>query len=82
MKDETPPSAPGPEYEKLLDDTDAYSELIGIRVFHKSKKAYAHIVGCGGEYVVLNFETGDKAGQDVKYNLTMCLNNSLIEVAD
>lgn len=32
--------------------------------------------------MVLNFESGDKAGQDVKYNLTMCLNNGWIEVVD
>ena len=62
--------------------TSAYGELIGRRVFHKSKKAYARVVGCDGEYMVLNFESGDKAGQDVKYNLTMCLNNGWIEVVD
>lgn len=65
-----------------LYDTSAYGELIGRRVFHKSKKAYARVVGCDGEYMVLNFESGDKAGQDVKYNLTMCLNNGWIEVVD
>ena len=43
---------------------------------------YARVVGCDGEYMVLNFESGDKAGQDVKYNLTMCLNNGWIEVVD
>ena len=32
--------------------------------------------------MVLNFESGDKAGQDVRYNLTMCLNNGWIEVVD
>lgn len=83
-KEETPPAppAPEPEEEELHDDTSAYGELIGRRVFHKSKKAYARVVGCDGEYVVLNFETGDKAGQDVKYNLAMCLNNGWIEVVD
>ena len=34
------------------------------------------------KHMVLNFESGDKAGQDVKYNLTMCLNNGWIEVVD
>lgn len=68
--------------EELQSDTSAYDELIGRRVFHKSKKAYAQVVGCDGEYVVLNFESGDKVGQDVKYNLTMCLNNGWIEVVD
>lgn len=67
---------------ELQSDTSAYDELIGRRVFHKSKKAYAQVVGCDGEYVVLNFESGDKVGQDVKYNLTMCLNNGWIEVVD
>ena len=83
-KEETSPVPPAPEQEEeeLHDDTSAYGELIGRRVFHKSKKAYARVVGCDGEYVVLNFETGDKAGQDVKYNLTMCLNNGWIEVCD
>ena len=83
-KEETPPAppAPEPEEEELHGDTSAYGELIGRRVFHKSKKAYARVVGCDGEYVVLNFETGDKAGQDVKYNLAMCLNNGWIEVVD
>ena len=71
-----------PEEEELQSDTSAYGELIGRRVFHKSKKAYARVVGCEGEYVVLNFESGDKVGQDVKYNLTMCLNNGWIEVVD
>lgn len=82
VKEETPPSTPEPEEEGLQSDTSAYGELIGRRVLHKSKKAYARVVGCDGEYVVLNFESGDKAGQDVKYNLTMCLNNGLIEVVD
>ena len=81
-KEETPPSTPEPEEEGLQSDTSAYGELIGRRVFHKSKKAYARVVGCDGEYMVLNFESGDKAGQDVKYNLTMCLNNGWIEVVD
>ena len=80
VKEETTPSTPEPEEEGLQSDTSAYGELIGRRVFHKSKKAYARVVGCDGEYVVLNFESGDKAGQDVKYNLTMCLNNGWIEV--
>ena len=82
VKEETPPSTPEPEEEGLQSDTSAYGELIGRRVFHKSKKAYARVVGCDGEYVVLNFESGDKASQDVKYNLTMCLNNGWIEVVD
>ena len=82
VKEETPPSTPEPEEEGLQSDTSAYGELIGRRVFHTSKKAYARVVGCDGEYVVLNFESGDKAGQDVKYNLTMCLNNGWIEVVD
>lgn len=82
VKEETPPSTPEPEEEGLQSDTSAYGELIGRRVFHKSKKAYARVVGCDGEYMVLNFESGDKAGQDVKYNLTMCLNNGWIEVVD
>ena len=82
VKEETPHSTPEPEEEGLQSDTSAYGELIGRRVFHKSKKAYARVVGCDGEYVVLNFESGDKAGQDVKYNLTMCLNNGWIEVVD
>ena len=82
VKEETPPPTAKPEEEELQSDTSAYGELIGRRVFHKSKKAYARVVGCDGEYVVLNFESGDKAGQDVKYNLTMCLNNGWIEVVD
>lgn len=82
VKEETPCSTPEPEEEGLQSDTSAYGELIGRRVFHKSKKAYARVVGCDGEYVVLNFESGDKAGQDVKYNLTICLNNGWIEVVD
>lgn len=82
VKEETPPSTPEPEEEGLQSDTSAYGELIGRRVFHKSKKAYARVVGCDGEYMVLNFESGDKACQDVKYNLTMCLNNGWIEVVD
>lgn len=82
VKEETPHSTPEPEEEGLQSDTSAYGELIGRRVFHKSKKAYARVVGCDGEYVVLNFESGDKACQDVKYNLTMCLNNGWIEVVD
>lgn len=81
-KEDTEPPTVEPEEEELQSDTSAYGELIGRRVFHKSKKAYAHVVGCEGEYVVLNFESGDKVGQDVKYNLTMCLNNGWIEVVD
>ncbi|WP_140402148.1 hypothetical protein [Flavonifractor sp. An306] len=82
VKEETLHPAAGPDKEDLQSDTSAYGELIGRRVFHKSKKAYARVVGCDGEYVVLNFESGDKVGQDVKYNLTMCLNNGWIEVVD
>ena len=82
VKKETPPPTVEPEEEELQSDTSAYGELIGRQVFHKSKRAYARVVGCDEEYVVLNFESGDKAGQDVKYNLTMCLNNGWIEVVD
>lgn len=71
-----------PEEKELRSDTSAYSELIGRRVFHKLKKAYAHVVGCDGEYLILNFESGDKAGQDVSYSLAMCLKKGLIEVVD
>jgi hypothetical protein len=78
---DTSPSV-GPEVEEPQSDTSAYSELVGKRIFHKSKKAYARVVGCDGENVVLNFESGDKAGQDVKYNLIMCLNKGWIEVID
>ena len=81
VKEDKPISTVGSE-EELQSDTSAYDELIGRRVFHKSKKAYARVVGCDGEYVVLNFESGDKAGQDVKYNLTMCLNNGWIDVVE
>lgn len=70
------------EEDELQSDTNAYRELIGRRVFHKSKKSYARVVGFDGVYVILNFESGDKAGQDVKYNLTMCLNNGWIEAVD
>lgn len=31
---------------------------------------------------IMELLPGDKAGQDVKYNLTMCLNNGWIEVVD
>ena len=82
VKEEIPPPTVEPKEEELQSDTSAYGELIGRRVFHKPKKAYARVVGCDGEYVVLNFESGDKAGQDIKYNLTMCLNNGWIEVVD
>ena len=44
VKEETPPSTPEPEEEGLQSDTSAYGELIGRRVFHKSKKAYARVV--------------------------------------
>lgn len=81
VKEDKPISTVGSE-EELQSDTSAYDELIGRRVFHKSKKAYARVVGCDGEYVILNFESGDKAGQDVKYNLTMCLNNGWIDVVE
>ena len=82
MQEETPSPTVDTETEELHSDTSAYDELIGRRVFHKSKKAYARVVECDGEYVVLNFESGDKAGQDVKYNLAICLNNGWIEVVD
>ena len=80
-KEASPPATESGE-EELQSDTSAYGELIGRRVFHKSKKAYARVIGCDGAYVVLNFESGDKVGQDVRYNLTMCLNNGWIEVVD
>lgn len=53
-----------------------------VRIVQTILTTYARVVGCDGEYMVLNFESGDKAGQDVKYNLTMCLNNGWIEVVD
>lgn len=37
---------------------------------------------CDEEYVILNFESGDKAGQDVKYSLIKCLEHGWIEVVD
>ncbi len=82
VKEDPPTPTIEQNEEELQSDTRAYDELIGRRGFHKSKKAYAQVVGCDGEYVVLNFESGDKAGQGVKYNLTMCLNNGWIEVVD
>ncbi len=82
VKEETPIPTVEPDEEEMQSDTSAYSELVGRRVFHKWKKAYARVVRCDGEYVVLNFESGDKAGQDVNYDLTKCLNNGWIEVVD
>ena len=77
------PAHSAPESEgKPYDDMSAYRELTGRRVFHKSKNAYAHVVECDGKYIVLNFETGDKAGQDVKFDFIMCLNNGWIELSD
>lgn len=82
VKEDIPFSITELEEEEPQSDTNAYRELVGRRVFHKSKKAYARVVGCDEEYVVLNFENGDKVGQDVKYDLTMCLDNGWIEVVD
>lgn len=81
-KEEIFPSAAEPEEEEPQSDTRAYDELIGRRIFHKVKKAYARVIGCDGEWIVLNFESGDKTGQNVDYNLAMCLSNGWIEVVD
>lgn len=71
-----------PAEEAYQSDTVAYQELIGKRIYHRTKKAYAKVIGIEGEYIVLNFETGDKAGKDVKYNFAQCMDNGWIEVVD
>lgn len=76
--DQTSPS----ETEELRSDAEAYKAYIGKRVYHTRKRAYAKVTGIQGEYIILNFESGDRAGENVKYSFAKCIDEGLIELID
>lgn len=74
------------EDDEFCSDMSAYKEIIGKRIYHKGKKAYAKVIdltsNAGKLWISLNFESGDNAGTNKPYDLLMCLNNQWIEVVD
>ncbi len=63
-------------------DTSASDNLIGKRIFHKTEKAYARVIECNGDHIVLRFESGHKSGRNITYSRDKCLDNGWIEVVD
>ena len=63
-------------------DVRAYKELIGKKVYHRPSKSFAYVIRCYEKWIYLNFETGEKAGQIIKYDLDICLKNNYITVVD
>ncbi len=61
-------------------DVRAYKELIGKKVYHSPSNSYAYVIQCENNWVYLRFETGERAGDIVKYDLNMCLKNNYITV--
>ena len=68
--------------EDLQSDLSVYREYIGKRVFHRTQKAYAKVVDCDGKYFKLQFESGVKAGQTVRYKMDMCIDNGWLEIVE
>lgn len=64
------------------DAEKTYKEYVGKRVFHRAMKAYAKVTACDGSFITLNFESGDKAGKNIKYDLGTCLKNQWLDIAD
>ena len=59
-----------------------YQEYIGKRVRHKGAKITGKVVACDGQYISILAETGEKAGNTIKYDLSMCIKGKHLELAD
>lgn len=66
------------EDEPVKAGTDVYKEYVGKQVYHKGYKAYGTVISCDGTYIVMHFEEGNRAGQDVMFSLQACLENGLL----
>ena len=78
----TQPEQQTEEQDELQSDLVVYKEYVGKRVFHKTQRAYAKVVGCDGKYFTLRFEDGPKKGQDVNYSMSMCIDNRWLEIVN
>ncbi len=61
---------------------DPYKEFIGHRIYHKKEKRYAKVTGFKDNFILLNFETGKNANQEIRYYFDMCMDNGWIELVD
>ena len=68
-----------PEAEVVVSGTDVYKGYIGKKVKHKAGGTGV-VTKCDGKYISIQFSTGSKVGQTIKYSLEMCLKNGLIEL--
>lgn len=60
--------------------TDVYKEYIGKRIYHTGHKAYGIVINCDGTNIEVQFENGNRAGQNVKFSLQMCIEKGLLLV--
>jgi hypothetical protein len=59
-----------------------YQEYIGKRVRHKGAKITGKVVVCDGQYISILAETGEKAGNTIKYDLSMCIRGRHLELVE
>lgn len=73
-------SASTAEEEMYSAGTDVYKEYVGKRIYHKGHKAHGTVISCDGTYIEVQFEDGNRAGQNVRFSLQMCLGKGLLEL--
>ena len=68
------------EDEPVNAGTDVYKEYVGKRIYHKGHKAHGTVISCDGTYLEVQFEDGNRAGQNVRFSLQMCLEKGLLQL--
>ena len=68
------------EEEPVNAGTDVYKEYVGKRIYHKGYKAHGIVISCDGTYLEVQFKDGNRAGQNVRFSLQMCLEKGLLQL--
>ena len=68
------------EDEPVNAGTDVYKEYVGKRIYHKGHKAHGTVISCDGTYLEVQFEDGNRAGQNVRFSLQMCIEKGLLQL--
>ena len=68
--------------EQYKSDAAVYSEYVGKRVYHNSKKEKATVTKCDGVHITLKFDSDNSENDGVKYSLAMCIQNKWLEIVD
>lgn len=68
------------EGEDINAGTDVYREYIGRHIYHKEYKSHGTVTNCDGTYIEVQFEDGNRIGQNVKFSLQVCLEKELLQL--